>query len=739
MERRHLEDQESSAREQAQLATQLEDCQAKLSRSMQKNIETNKERQAVESQLREIKNVVEQLHAELEAARQGQASVDQVRRDMEKKLRYHEKQLRNWAARHAAILRENCGNVMQTFREIEGGVLDTARCNLRYANELDGLQVEINRLQPELDDARKREAEKEAEVSRLQDRVRQLEHECRLHNINRGDILAQLQDALLREGDLRENSAHLEKERSEIKESLTSAESQNVECVLKIKRLQDQVRLLESKLNDARDLDHSRQQELTAISRKLADVNEKFSSQVAKQSKDLDMAYHAARQMHLSVCRPIVGLTCGIGILVASAGKAGGCRVASVEAHASTGSGLQMGDFVIEIDGQDVQQEEVATVNDLLIGPIGSEVKIVVQRSEGGGGGIHNVTVQRGIGGATASTILPDLVREVKTMAAKLHEDLDVARQQNDHLKERASKQQMAHEDEQRKLRTIQADIQIQLDAQLRNVAEKERANRSLQHLQKESALKIDELEKLLRSAQAKSLETDDEITRLESQRDDLKSGNVAARDSLRKASADLKEMQAKLEALTEDKTELERTKRDLMSQVEDREFSVSELEKQLIIGAQKRKDLEDEISRLAKENKALASAAARDRESMEDQIQALMIQVRELQESLSDTAARYDDSERNLRSLDKRNEDRQAAIEDLEKRLKASQAKVHQLVDELAQKNNELNQAKDAAFEDSKNKQSALLKVQAAMDAERARTDVLLRSSRSLIRQRLH
>jgi len=47
-----------------------------------------------------------------------------------------------------------------------------------------------------------------------------------------------------------------------------------------------------------------------------------------------------------------------------------------------------------------------------------------------------------------------------------------------------------------------------------------------------------------LRVANTKIQEQEDEIARLEAQREDLKKGNAAARESLRKASSDIKAMQ---------------------------------------------------------------------------------------------------------------------------------------------------------------------------------------------------
>ena len=542
MERRHAQDVEQAAQDYAKLSAQLEDSEAKLSRAVQKNLDAIKAREALQDNLDASNELIKNLRAQLEAAKLNQVNVEEVKRAMEKKLRFHEKQLRHWAAQHAAVLRETCNNMTHTFRDIEGGVLDVTRSNSRYANELDTLQVTLSKLEPELELVNKKLSEAEEQVGAGQDRIRQLEHECRLHDINRGDILAQLQDALLREADLRESVAALGKERDKLKERVADAESTNSALESKLKRANDQVRLLDNKLADARDIDHARQQELASLERKLADANDKLNSQVTKLSKDLDMAYNAARQMHMSVCRPVVGLTCGIGILVSSAGKAGGCRIASVETTRDSKSTLQTGDLILEIDGQDVQHADTQTVQSMLIGPLGSEVNLVVQHANSEGTVSANMT--RGSAGAGCSTVVPDLLRDVKATAATLHADLDKLRSQNAHLKEKMSQMGVAHEEELRKLRAAQADIQIQLDTQLRNVADKERINRSLQQVNKDQALKMEESDKQLRAANARIQELEDEIARLELQREDLKKGNAAARESLRKASSDIKAMQ---------------------------------------------------------------------------------------------------------------------------------------------------------------------------------------------------
>lgn len=110
----------------------------------------------------------------------------------------------------------------------------------------------------------------------------------------------------------------------------------------------------------------------------------------------------------------------------------------------------------------------------------------------------------------------------------------------------------------------------------------------------------------------------------------------------------------------------------------------------------------------------------------MEEEIQTLTVQARELQVALSDADTRLEETERALRSAEKRNDERLEAIHDLEKRLKSAKAKEHDLVDELATCNAELNKVKDAALVACKQKDENIVKLQEALQRERIRVDEL-------------
>ena len=718
-QRRRTEDRDTAARDHVQLTTQLEDAQAKISQMVQKIVDVGTEKTVLESQLISSNEVSDHLRAEIEGMQVQLTKNEQLRRDMEDKFKGHEKILRHWVAEHAVVLRDQEKKLTQAFLDLESEVLDTARNNVRYANELDRLQVVMSTVEPELIDVKKRLLTREQEVSKLQDRVRVLEHECHLHDVNRGDILAQLQDALLREADLRENAAALERQRLEFKEKLGDSEGHNNQLDLKVKRLLDQIKLMETKASEARDLDQTRQQELTCLTRKLSDVNDQFSVQVADLSKDVDVAYNAARQMHLAVCKPVVGLTSGIGILIASAGKAGGCRVTSVDSRgASTKNQLQIGDLILEVGGKSVRKCDVSSVQDSLAGPLGSEVKILVQSVDSDN--TRLVTVKRGTGGTASSSVMPDLLGEVRIVAAKLHDEQDRLRRDNIHLRDKISQKDVTHEEELRRLRAAQADLQMQLDAQLRNVADKDRACRTLQTNVKELNLRINELERQQHAAQSKVQEKSDEIARLEALRDDLKAGNATARESMRKASAEIKGMQGKIEAQADEISALDRLKREFLSKIDARDFELAEMRKQVASLSERHKELEVEVDRQIKEKKTIATDAVRDCAIMQEQVQTLNLQVRDLQSNLSDKAALLDASDNDLRAAEKSNAERQKTIEDLEKRLKASQAKQHQLNDELARTTAELNRIKDLALEEGTQKNAAILKLQDALEKER-------------------
>ena len=464
---------------------------------------------------------------------------------------------------------------------------------------------------------------------------------------------------------------------------------------------------------------------MTVLDRKLADSNEKFADQLSKLSKDLDMCYNAARQMHLAVCRPVMGLTSGIGILVISAGASGGCRVASVEPHLhvtppNSNKMLQRGDLIIEIDGKDVRYENDKLVQNLLIGPVESQVKIVLQRAESDE--VYSVCIQRGTAGAGVTTIIPDLLRDVKNTCTTLHGDIEKLRTQNGQLKEKVSQVSSMHENEVKQLRAVQADLQVQLDSQLRNVSNLQRDKALLEQGSKELGIKVDDLEKQLRAAKLKFQQDCDEIARLEAQREELKNGNNGARESLHKALADIKVMQSKTESQADTIAELERDKRKLQTEVADRDLNLVEMSKQLAMAVRQYQDAECEIGRLLQENKAISA----DAEAIKSQNEGLESQVRDLKKSQADATARLNDCDRLLRSSEKNDQSRVAMIEDLEKRLKAANHRQHQLVDELSAMTGEVNKIKDASNHGAQEKDERILELQEAVDKERIFVDEL-------------
>jgi chromosome segregation ATPase len=464
---------------------------------------------------------------------------------------------------------------------------------------------------------------------------------------------------------------------------------------------------------------------MAVLDRKLADANDKFADQFSKLSKDLDMCYNAARQMHLAVCRPVMGLTSGIGILVISAGASGGCRVASVEPHLhvtppNSNKMLQRGDLIIEIDGKDVRYENDKLVQNLLIGPVESQVKIVLQRAESDE--VYSVYIQRGTAGAGVTTIIPDLLRDVKNTCTTLHGDIEKLRAQNGQLKEKVSQVSSMHENEVKQLRAVQADLQVQLDSQLRNVSNLQRDKALLEQGSKELGTKVDDLEKQLRAAKLKFQQDCDEIARLEAQREELKNGNNGAREALHKALADIKVMQSKTESQADTIAELERDKRKLQTEVADRDLNLAEMSKQLAMAVRQYQDAECEIGRLLQENKAISA----DVEAIKSQNEGLESQVRDLKKIQADATARLNDCDRLLRSSEKNDQSRVAMIEDLEKRLKAANHRQHQLVDELSAMTGEVNKIKDASNHGAQEKDERILELQEALDKERIFVDEL-------------
>ena len=87
--------------------------------------------------------------------------------------------------------------LLDCIRELEAGVLETAKSNDRYASE-------VSKIEPELEAVTKKNIEIQLQLDAAVENTRRLQHESARHSSARGDILAQLQDALVREADLRD-------------------------------------------------------------------------------------------------------------------------------------------------------------------------------------------------------------------------------------------------------------------------------------------------------------------------------------------------------------------------------------------------------------------------------------------------------------------------------------------------------------------------------------------------------
>jgi hypothetical protein len=212
--------------------------------------------------------------------------------------------------------REKYEHILGCLRELEAGVMETAKSNQRYATELDSHQVLVSRMEPELEAATRRNADLQQQLAAAHQQIGHLQQESSRHNNARGNILAQLQDALLREADLRDSVQKVGEERDTFIKDLHDAATEREALEANMQRAQQRALLFEAQLNEARQCEALGRQrgqeykiELESLQQKLGEVDIRYSSQLAQLADNLDRAQHAARYMHASVCRPDAGLT----------------------------------------------------------------------------------------------------------------------------------------------------------------------------------------------------------------------------------------------------------------------------------------------------------------------------------------------------------------------------------------------------------------------------------------------
>ena len=184
-------------------------------------------------------------------------------------------------------------HILNCIRELEAGVLDTAKSSHQYAAEVDSL----SKLQPELEAAARQNLDLQQRLEVAQDKAMELERETSRQNRARGDILAQLQQALVREADLREQIQGLETHRDKIQNDLLESDGHRSHLQSKLERLMDQVKDLDGELADAREV----KSELSALLRKAQDKERLQSSDILLLKQQLFTAICVARDMHFHV------------------------------------------------------------------------------------------------------------------------------------------------------------------------------------------------------------------------------------------------------------------------------------------------------------------------------------------------------------------------------------------------------------------------------------------------------
>lgn len=127
-------------------------------------------------------------------------------------------------------------HILSCLRELEQGVLDTAKSNEQYATALDSQEVKVSQMKPELDAASQKNAVLQGQLDVALESMRRITQESSSHNTARSDILVQLQDALLREADLRDSTERLSKERDTLRNKGRDSNSRKAELEAKCTR-----------------------------------------------------------------------------------------------------------------------------------------------------------------------------------------------------------------------------------------------------------------------------------------------------------------------------------------------------------------------------------------------------------------------------------------------------------------------------------------------------------------------
>jgi len=490
-------------------------------------------------------------------------------------------------------------------------------------------------------------------------------------------------------------------------------------------------------LTAARTAEQQNDAALTSLQQQLGDEAIRNSSQINRLSKEVDLANEAARQMHLCICQPVVGLTCGIGIILALH-EQGGCQIVNSTWHTnSSNAKLKNGDRILEIDGTCVREDDEQRVQNKLVGVMGSKVVVLVKRAEDDESlpisiirGVHSSTAgSRGSREPNSTAGLPEMTREVKSIAEALHCGLETLRHREVELSAELAKARALHDEDTRKLQKKVGGLEMYVETQIRKVEHHEAAFAALLGVSKPKSQKLEKCEEELSAAQTKSLENSNTIERLSNEITESTSANAKVHEVTQQAVTEVKTLQSKIEGLIDEVASEERAKKDLQVQLEDMYYlhsKVADLNSKAARSSATPRELEAEVARLSTECQTLSSKDDGMRENMEKEFENLTSCAKMLQKSFDTTAVQLDDSDRALRSADKRNHEREQAFHSLERRLKTATSKVEQQQHAMQQQSAQIHQHTSAALDESQKKNTAMQKQEAVLVSERSRVEAL-------------
>ena len=599
--------------------------------------------------------------------------------------------------------------ILECLHELEAGVRETAQSNNKYAAELDMHQLLVNKMQPELEAADEKMQDLEQRLEFSLRKVALLEKENADHCTSRDDILAQLQDALLREADLRSERDRLQIECDDLKKESKDSGSQRTQLEAEVRRymassfgclpgimflahasssfllasscsLQGQVQGLQAHLTRA----YQTESENTVLQHQRSE-QERGRLQL---QRNLTAAEHAARQMHLAVCRGDAGPRCGIGTTLKAKGSH--CEIINADrvlCMYQSGS-LKNGDVILEIDGIDMRGENEQTVLSRLLANVGSEVVVLVQRS-GKKLPVHIIPGGRQLKSSPSNDINPslwdntigdvelvNLTDEVKSTAEILYRELENVRSMNGDLAQKLASASALHDEESRNLHHKISSLQRQVETERRRFLDKDSESDIILQTNREKLAKIEKLEEQLSEAKVKFVESTVLIERLEALNVELKHTNSVLHEAEQKAAAEAYGLKLKLHELTEQTLSDERLAKQSQLQLEGLHYKLSDMEAKLSESTTTNAKLQSEAANLKMQCKTLSCREDELRMGMEKEIEVSIRSVKELQMTHSATISKLENVEHEKRALENKLDASTAAERLLTTEMKSAAAK---------------------------------------------------------------